>query len=195
MEIVKLNIPDADRWTDDYLFQFCMANSDLNIERDNLGTIYIMSPVGGLSSIFSGKMFFIIEKWNQESNAGVTFDSSGGFILPDTSMKTPDVAWVSNNIWQKLSQKQQTQFPPICPEVVVEVKSHSDRLPVLMQKMESWTQNGVMLGWLVDPKTKKAWVYSPEIPRGQLLSDSAQLDGGKVLPGFSYSLQELFSQV
>lgn len=195
MDIVKLNIPDAERWTDDYLFQFCMANSDLNIERDDLGTIYIMSPVGAISSFYSGELAHEIKSWNRKAKLGITFDSSVGYFLPDGSMKSPDASWLSSEKWNSISAKEKNKFPHTCPEVIVEVKSNSDRMPPLKKKMESWIQNGVLLGWLVDPKTKKVWVYSPNHPTGQLLPETGQLDGGDVLPGFSYSLEDLFSQV
>lgn len=195
METIKLIIPQSESWSDEMLFQFCMENPNFKIERSRKG-IFLISPLaGGINSIHSGNVFYCIEEWNRKSSPGITLVSSLSYLLPDNSLKSPGVSWISKEKWNNIPSNELEQFPRLCPEVIVEITPYFSSIPAVEKKMESWIQNGSLLGWLVDPKTKKVWVYSPDIPTGQLLSDSGQLDGGDVLPGFSYSLQELFSQV
>jgi Uma2 family endonuclease len=83
------------------------------------------------------------------------------FLLPDGSGLSPDAAWVSNEAWAALTRKQRRQFPPVCPEFVVEVMSASDRLRAAKAKMERWIANGVQLGWLIDGDAKTVYIYRP----------------------------------
>lgn len=195
METIKLTIPQSECWSDEILFQFCMENPTFKIERNRKGEFLINPLAGGINSICSGNVFYGIEEWNRISSTGITLVSSLSYILPDSSLKSPSVSWISKEKWNKIPSKELEQFPRLCPEVIVEVKPYFSSIPPVESKMESWIQNGVLLGWLVDPKTKKVWVYSPDHPVGHLLPETGQLEGGNVLPGFTYSLQELFSQV
>ncbi len=195
METIKLTIPQSEYWSDEKLFQFCMENPVFKIERNRKGEFLINPLAGGINSICSGNLFYGIQKWNRISSTGITLVSSLSYILPDNSLKSPGVSWISKGKWNNIPSKELEQFPRLCPEVVAEIVPYFNSIPSVESKMESWIQNGVLLGWLVDPKTKKVWVYSPNHPAGQLLPETGQLDGGDLLPGFSYSLEELFNQV
>ena len=65
-------------------------------------------------------------------------------------MRAPDVAWIEKSRWEGLSEEQQSKFPPLCPEFVIELRSPSDALHVLEEKMEEWIENGCKLAWLID---------------------------------------------
>lgn len=122
---------------------------------------------------------------------GVGFDSSGGFRLPDTSMRAPDAAWVRMERWQQLSIKEQEKFAPLTPDFVIEIRSKSDSLPELNNKMLKWTANGCRLAWLIDPLEQKAYVYTPDGLTETLNSFDETLSGGEVLPGFQLDLSVL----
>ena len=191
MNSFTLNIPHAHTWTDDDLFEFCVSNKGMRIERDAKGFIIIMSPSGGLSSHYIFNIAIELGIWNRKSKQGICFESSGGFILPDSSMRAPDLAFVSKSKWNKLSKKEKSQFPPLCPEFVVEVRSMTDRLPVLQTKMEGWIANGAQLAWLIDPQEEKVHIYRPEVET-EIISDfSYALSGEEVLPDFSFDLSRL----
>ncbi|MDP5168803.1 MAG: Uma2 family endonuclease [Bacteroidia bacterium] len=193
MESITLDIPQARTWSHDQLYEFCMANPTLAIERDAQGIIHIMSPAGGLSSIYSGQLFFAVESWNRQSGLGKTFDSSGGFLLPGGAMLAPDVAWVQLETWNSLTKKDKEQFPPICPDFIIEVKSRTDRLNTLKQKMATWMENGCSLGWLIDPTEQKAYVYSQGSSIEREVSFESELTGKDLMPGFRYLLSDLFA--
>ncbi|HEV7348429.1 Uma2 family endonuclease [Telluribacter sp.] len=169
--------------TDDLFFDLCQANSELRMERDQHGNIIVMSPTGTDTGHFnlgiSAKIWF----WNDRSKLGFAFDSSTGFTLPNSAVRSPDASWVSKSRWESLSKSAQERFAPICPDFVVEVRSRTDRLPDLQSKMEEYRENGCRLGWLIDRQDKTVHIYraagSVEIVTGE----SVTLSGEEVLPG------------
>lgn len=194
MNVFTLDIPKSLTWTDDELFEFCVANKSLRIERDKQGHITIMSPSGGLSSYYISIINTDLSIWNRKNKLGIIFESSGGFLLSDGSMRAPDVAFLSKTKWQNLTKKEKTQFPPICPEFVVEVRSNTDRLTVLKDKMENWLHNGCRLAWLIDPQNEHTHIYrsgkKPEVISGF----QHKLSGEDVLPGFIFDLADLVDE-
>ncbi len=146
--------------TEDEFFWFCAANPDLRIERNKHGQILFMSPTGSETGIFDLSLGTAIEIWNRQHKAGKTFGSSAGFTLPDTSVKSADVAWISNERWEQVSAKDRKKFAHICPDFVAEIKSPSDSWAELQAKMAEWRTNGCKLGWLIDPAKKKIEIYT-----------------------------------
>lgn len=177
--------------TDEEFFNFCQANTDINIERNAQREIVIMSPTGSRTGAVSLKIATQLEIWNEQSGAGIVFDSSTGFTLPDSSVLSPDASWLSLEKWQALSDEAQRRFAPVCPEFVVELKSESDRLSDLQQKMESWLQNGTMLGWLIVAEEEKVYIYRPGAAMQEHHGFDADLSADPVLLGFSMRLAKL----
>ncbi len=194
MNSITLDIPQSRSWTDDDLFAFCAANRRLRIERDSTGFITIMSPSGGLSSFYISLINAELVIWNRTQKSGMTFESSAGFLLPDGSMKAPDIAFVLKASWNTLSRKEKEQFPPLCPDFVVEVRSATDRLLPLKGKMESWIKNGCQLAWLIDPKEEKSYIYRPGQKTNLITGFDQSLLGEDVLPGFSFDLSCLLEE-
>lgn len=92
MSFFTLNVPETIALTDDQLYELCNSNRESSIERDSNGNIIIMSPAGGQSSIINATVTALFFNWNQKAKKGVVFDSSGGFLLKDGSMRSADVA-------------------------------------------------------------------------------------------------------
>ena len=111
MDALTLRIPDEDRLTDDELFRICSANKELRIERDEEGQLIIMSTAGSSSSNRNFILNSIFGVWvESHSQLGYGFDSSGGFILPDRSMRSPDSAWIKKERWEALTLEAQEKF-------------------------------------------------------------------------------------
>jgi len=162
MESLILKIPKEDSLTDDELFRICNANKELRIERDESGQLIIMSPAGSFSSNRNFILNGLFSQWVESHlDLGYAFDSSGGFILPDNSMRSPDTAWIKKDRWDSLTVEAREKFAPICPDFIVELRSKSDSLGQLKKKMEAWIANGCQLAWLIDPIEKKAYIYKP----------------------------------
>jgi len=190
MESLILKIPKEDSLTDDELFRICNANKELRIERDESGQLIIMSPAGSFSSNRNFILNGLFSQWVESHlDLGYAFDSSGGFILPDNSMRSPDTAWIKKDRWDSLTVEAREKFAPICPDFIVELRSKSDSLSQLKKKMEAWITNGCELAWLIDPIESKAYIYKPNAPMRELNDFSGKLSGENLLPGFELDLK------
>ena len=188
---LPLNIPQIERFTDEELVRFCLANPDIRVERDENGTVYIdMSPTHLLTSANNSELNTEIGIWNRKTKAGKVIDSNGGFFLSDQSMKAPDVAWIRRERWDALSKKDKHSFPYLAPDFVLELVSDSDHLDAVKAKMEKWLANGVRLGWLVSPNERLTYIYRPDQPvENKAFTET--LSGNDVLPGFETVLAEI----
>ena len=188
--IVRLR--PAMRLTDKQLVQFCQDNSELRIEQTAEGELIIMPPAFSESSHQNFRLYepFILWK-NRKGAGGQFFDSSGGFRLPNKAMRSPDVSWVAQERLDKMTTKDWQSFMPLCPDFVVELRSRTDRLPKLKEKMAEYLANGARLGWLIDPLEKQVFVYRPDAPV-EHLRDPATLSGEPVLAGFTLDLARVW---
>lgn len=177
--------------TDDQFFQLCVDNRDVKLERCANQDIIIKSPKGLISGKISGEIFRQLANWNIQNNHGKTFDSSTGFILSNNAMRSPDAAWLSNESYQSIPIEQRKKFPHICPEFVVELKSPSDSLQLLKDKMLEWIENGCLLAWLVLPEEEKVYVYRGDGTRDVFDGFDQELSGERTLPGFKLNLSLL----
>lgn len=181
------------RLSDDEFCELCQANPALSFERNAQHEIIIRPPAGsGSSSSESslesqGQLWL----WNREHRLGHVYESSAGFKLPDTSVRSPDVAWLSQAAWEKLTPEQRRKFPPVCPEFIMEIKSPSDDLTVLQAKLEIYLTNGMQLGFLLDVEAETAYVYRPGHPTATVRGYDQELSGEPVLPGFQLDLRPL----
>lgn len=192
MEPVVLKFPHSTQFTDDELFEFCVANKDLRIERDEWGQIIIMPPTGGMLGNRNFKVNTLFGRWvAANEHLGYGFDSSTGFRLPSKAMRAPDVAWVRSDRWETLRLEDQEKFPPLTPDFIIEIRSKSDSLHELKQKMLEWIKNGCRLAWLIDPLEQKAYVYTADGLTQTIDNFDGSLDGNGVLPGFQLQLSVL----
>lgn len=189
MNAITLTIPHLNA---EGFVELCQANQDLRLERAATGEVIIMPPTypwtGKQNSGIIGQLWV----WNNRTGLGIVFDSSTGFTLPNGAVKSPDASWVSNDRWSALTETQQKQeFSPIAPDFVVELRSSSDTLKQLREKMREYIDNGVRLGWLIDPKTKLLEIYrqGQEI---EVLESPTTLSGEDVLPGFELNLNQVW---
>lgn len=180
---LKLNI----ELTDEQFFQLCQNNSDLRFERTALGELLIMSPTGGETGNRNIELSYQLQAWSRQNNLGKAFDSSTGFKLRNGANRSPDASWILRERWDALTAEQQEKFVPLCPDFVVELRSPSDSLQELQDKMQEYMDNVAKLGWLIDRKNKRVEIYR----LGQdveILENPATLSGEDVLPGFVLDL-------
>lgn len=179
--------------TDEQYYKLATAHKHLRMERDRQGRLIIMPPTGGNTGRrnlgLSGQLWNWIQ---QNSDLGVGFDSSTEFKLPNGANRSPDASWIKMERWNSLTQAEQEKFPPLCPDFVIELRSPSDSLTELQQKMQEYLDNGARLGWLIDPKTKIVEIYRQGQEKEVLRSPSALL-GEDVLPGFVLQLRSIWS--
>lgn len=185
---VSIKVPREEQLSDEWLFDFCLANSELRIERDSGGKIVIMAPVGLLGSSYNSTVSSLLWMWNQKTKSGVTFDSSAGFRLPNNAMRSPDAAWISNERWNRLGLEDKKRFAAISPDFIIELRSESDSLVELKVKMTEWVQNGTKLAWLIDPIEEKAYIYKLDGSIEEVDSFDKILEANEIVQGFSINL-------
>ncbi|MEH2371911.1 Uma2 family endonuclease [Nostoc sp.] len=187
-----LQIPSSMQMTDEQFFEFCQVNRDLRIERNKFGELVIMPPTGSETGNREGNIFGQLWVWSEQDSTGITFSSSTEFKLSTGAERSPDASWIKLERWNALSAEQQRKFAPICPDFVVQLKSPSDNLQTLKEKMEEYmNEPGIYLGWLIDRKQRKVYIYRPGLPE-ECLDNPATVSGELVLPGFILNMSKVW---
>ena len=175
---------------DDTFFEFCQDNKHLRIERNPDRTIIIMPPTGTLTGEKNSEISADLTIWKR-NNGGHSFDSSTGFTLENTAVRSPDASWMSDERYSSVELIELKKFARIVPEFVVELMSESDSLRELQGKMEEYIDNGVLLGWLINAKTEEVFIYRADGTISKIVGFDHKLSGENVLVGFEFDLKLL----
>ncbi len=186
-----LHLEPAIKLTDEQFFEFCQLNRDLRIERTATGELEIMSPTGSETGGRNFNLTVQLGIWVEQDKTGIGFDSSTGFTLPNGAERSPDAAWITLDRWNALPLEQREKFAPISPDFIVELRSPSDSLNTLQNKMQEWIDNGVKLGWLIDRKHRKVYIYRPGVDV-ECLDHPDTVSGAPVLPGFVLNISKIW---
>jgi len=189
--VVRLG-PLKEHLTDGEFFKFCQINRDLRIEMTSGGEVIIMSPVGSEGGNRNFKLTTRFGAWAEADGTGVGFDSSTAFKLPNGAKRSPDLSWMRRNRWEAVPKKQRKIFAPICPDFVVELRSETDSLEVLQEKMREYLHCGAQLGWLIDPLEKKVHIYRSKTTV-EILDRPRSVSGEPLLKGFVLDLSGILS--
>ncbi len=167
-------------------------NRDLQLERTAQGELIVNPPTGWETGKRNRSITGQLDCWYEENeDLGEAFDSSTGFILPNGANRSPDASWVSQAGWNALTTEQKGTFANICPDFVVELRSSSDRLESLQQKMTEYIENGASLGWLINPQQRQVEIYRPGL-EVEVLDNPTLVSGEGVLPGFVLNLRRVW---
>lgn len=175
---------------DDVFFDFCQDNSHLTIERNADGTIIIMPPTGTISGEKNAEISIDLGIWKRK-NGGHTFDSSTGFTLENTAVRSPDASWMSDERYKSVEYVELKKFARVAPEFVVELMSETDSLKDLQEKMQEYLENGVLLGWLINPKTEEVFIYREDGTISKVVGFDNKLSGENILVDFEFDLSLL----
>jgi Uma2 family endonuclease len=174
--------------TDEQFYQLCITNPDLTIERSAQGVLIVMPPVGGDSGRREANFIADLIIWNRQTKLGEVFSSSTVFKLPGGGDRSPDAAWVEGSRWQALTPEQRQKFPPLAPDFVIELRSRTDVLDMLQEKMEEYMNSGVRLGWLFNPQDQQVEIYRQGQEKEVRLLPML-LSGEAVLPRFELPVE------
>jgi Uma2 family endonuclease len=178
--------------SDEQFFELCQLNRDLRLERTSQGDLVIMPPTGGETGRMNFELTGFFGYWVHADGSGVGFDSSTGFALPNGAKRSPDLAWVKRERWEALTPQQRQQFPPLCPDFVLEFRSPSDALATVQAKMQEYVDSGARLGWLIDPIEKKVYIYRLQAPE-ECLDNPQTISGDPVLPSLVLELGRVWN--
>lgn len=181
----------VDEISDDRFEKFCRQNPDVELEMTKEGEIVIMPPTGGITGNRNFSLIVLFGNWIEKDESGIGFDSSTVFKLPNDAKRSPDLSWIKMERWEKLTEKEREKFPPLCPDFVVELRSPSDSLKNLQNKMTEYIENGASLGWLIDPLEKKVHVYCPNTEI-EILENPKNVSGEPLLKKFVLNLKKIW---
>ena len=189
---IVLQMPPELQMTDGEFFNFCQINRNLRIERSQRGEILLLTLVGGISSNRNAILTGELGIWTKGDGTGIAFASCTGFTLSIGSVRSPDASWIKLERWNTLSKAQQEKFAPICPDFVVELRPDFEDLEPLQEKMQKYMREpGVQLGWLIDRKNRRVYIYRPGLPE-ECLENPATVSGDPVLPGFVLNMSKIW---
>ena len=174
------------------LQQLQAASPDLRMELVN-GDIRVMSPSGGESDAVSARFIARLVIWVEDRRLGQVFGSSAGFVLPNKTkdVRSPDAAFVRADRLPKIP----TSYIEVVPDLMVEVRSPTDSLTQLRQKIQDFLTVGTQVGILVDPKSRTVEIYRPGQNAPQVLQDGDVLTVPDLLPGWSVAISDLWPLV
>ena len=189
-------IPQGFRVTPEQFEQLAFAEQLARLELTDTGELIVMSPTGGEAGEKNFNLYIDLGIWNRQTRLGKAFDSSTIFALPKGARRSPDVSWIELERWDNLTLEEKRGFPPIAPDFVIELVSSSDlknqRYEDLQLKMQEYLDNGVKLGWLIEPSAKTVEIYRYGQPV-EIINNPQTLSGEDVLPGFTLDLTEIFT--
>lgn len=193
---MKVTIPPGFRVTPEQFDRLAEVEDINKLELTKDGELIVMPPTGGDTGIKNTNLIIQFGIWAKQDGTGVVFDSSTLFILPNGSRRSPDLSWILKSRWNQLTKEQKRKFPPIAPDFVIELVSPSDttkfRYEFLQNKMQEYMDNGVRLGWLINPENKVVEIYRFNQPV-EIIQNPSQIESEDVLKGFSLDLTEIFN--
>ena len=196
--LAPLLLPEDLRFSPEQFAAVCAANPEAVLELTADGQLIHMTPTGGETGARNQTLGALL--WLAVRSSGLPlklFDSSSGFRLPDGSVLSPDASLLRQERWDALSPQERRGFPPLCPDLVVELASPSDQGPrgltALRQKMATYQANGALLGWLLIPQLQVVEIWSAGGSREpQIINAATQLDAGPLFPGLHLELEEIW---
>lgn len=204
--LAPLLLPHDLRLSPEQFAQVCEANPDAVLELAADGRLITMTPTGGETGRRNTRLLTRLQTWADLQGGWEVFDSSTGFRLADGSVLSPDAAVVRRERWQALTPEQRRTFPPLCPDLVIELASASDAGPrgaeALRRKVALYQANGAQLGWLLFPEQRavEIWPARPTAgasagaaPAPQRLENATRLEAGELFPGLVLELEEIWA--
>jgi Uma2 family endonuclease len=190
MTALTLNLGSIAHLTHEQFRELCRENRDIRLELTAKGELIVMPPTGWESGRRNSNLTTDLNIWNRKAKLGMVFDSSTGFVLPNGATRSPDVAWVALERINAFNSNPDG-FLPLAPDFVIELRSASDRLKPLQDKMLEYRDNGVRLGWLLNAKERTVEIYRPG-KEVEVLKSPNSLFEEEVLPGFVLDLKDIW---
>lgn len=177
--------------TEEQFEELCRNNRDLKFEVSSKGELIIVAPTSPESGWKNTKLVTRTEIWSEQDGTGIVFDSSTLFTLPNGAKRSPDVSWMTKEKWEAVAPSDRRKFSHVVPDFVIELVSPTDSLAALQAKMEEYIENGVRLGWLIDPDRKKVHIYRTGV-EPEVLDDPEKVCGEDVLKGFELNVWQIW---
>ncbi len=173
--------------------ELCRKYRKLRLELTSTGELIAMLPTGGETGRSNAHLTHQLLAWTEKDMTGVCFGNTAGFILPNGAIRSPDASWIKREKWESLTAEQKKKFIPFCPDFAVELRSPSDTFTELNLKMLEYRENGMSLGWLIEPFKRKVYVYEPN-QEVVILDNPEMVSADPLLPGFTLDLTDIWPE-
>ena len=194
MNTYTLNLkPLAQKITVEHFEQLCQLNPDLKLETNRHGELIVMSPTGYETGKNNADLLIQFGIWNRQYKLGIICDSSTGFILPNGAIRSPNVSWIAKERLTRFSKKEKEKFLPLTPDFALELMSPSDKLKDTQTKMQEYRNNGVKLGWLINPQQQQVEIYRQGEPM-EVINQPSTLSGEELLPNLEIELNFIWQE-
>ena len=177
--------------TEEQFLQLCSDNRYLRLELTAKRELIVMPPAGLETGWEETELTWQLVNWTKRDGTGRAFGSNAGYTLPNGAVRAPDASWMPLSRWEALSREERRAFGHTRPDFVIELRSPSDRLADVQEKMVEYMENGVLLGWLIDPRDRRVYVYRPGQPVA-ILEGPESVSGEPELPGFTLDLRTIW---
>ncbi len=177
--------------TDKQFENLCRSHPDLKFELDEKGDLIIVPPTSPDAGWKNSELIIDVGNWSRFDKTGIVFDSSTMFTLPNGAKRSPDVSWMKKEKYNSLSDDEKQTFSKIVPDFVIELRSPTDNLIPIQNKMSEYIENGVKLGWLIDPEKKTVHIYRAD-GEIEVFNNPKLVSGEEVLLGFSLDISRLW---
>jgi len=177
--------------TDEELMRLSAENEPMRFERDANGELIVMSPTGTGGGRIESRVYLALGNWAVADGRGEAYGPTTGFKLPDNSVRAADAAWMSSRRWNALDVEELKRFARACPEFVIEIRSESDRLAQLQEKMQLWIDSGAEVAWLIDPIEKSVTIYRPG-DEPEHLAQPTSVQGTGPIAGFELVMARIW---
>ena len=178
--------------TDEQFADFCAEHPDLEFEMTAEGELIAMAP----TNFFTGNRNFDLvgqlRAWAKRDGRGLGGDSSTGFVLPNGARRSPDASWTLKSRIAEIDPSQRKSFLHLCPDFVIELRSETDRLRRLREKLQEYLDNGAQLGWLIDPTAQTIEIYRPNQPV-EILTHLNEITADGPVEGFTLDLADIWN--
>lgn len=151
----------------------------------------VEKTVGMRESIIGLKLGRHLQEHVESHELGLVTGADGRYRLSAGLVRLPDVSFIR---WQDVPNGvlPDEAFSSLTASLVVEVLSSSNTAAEIARKREQFFACGCKQFWVVDPDAQTVEVFT-SITRAKRLTSTDTLDGGKLLPGFSMPVSELFT--
>jgi Uma2 family endonuclease len=177
--------------TDEEFSALVADHPNLRFEMNADGELIVMPPNKSKTGARNNEIAFQLTLWARSDGRGTVFDSSTGFVLPNGARRSPDVSWVANTRIEKLDSDQRENYFHLCPDFVIELRSQTDRLPVIREKMREYIENGAALGWMIDPERRAVEVFRPGAAP-EIRENSTEIPGEAPVQTFLLELRRVW---
>ena len=169
--------------------EFCEANDHYEMEVNEAGELVILPMVGFRGNRHETEMATELNIWRR-ANGGISASQTSRFRLPTGAIRGPDAAWITQERYDTATDEEKETVIVGVPDFVVEIRSRRDNLRPLQRKMQIWMDGGARLGWLIDPRSRRVFIYRSGQPEPEILENPETVDGEDVLPGFSFAVRQ-----